>query len=97
MAHGPDVAISARQGAKDGRHATSHRSDKISSPPSTLGFYHHNPIMTTLASQPQPSAFRPTNTQDGQSVALFRSAGDAAPPQLKRSFGSLDSVMDDQQ
>ncbi|KAI4786047.1 hypothetical protein E4T44_08723, partial [Aureobasidium sp. EXF-8845] len=52
--------------------------------------------MTTLASQPpQPSAFRPTNIQDGPSVALFRSAEHAAPPQLKRSFGSLDSVMDD--
>jgi len=93
MAHGP--AISARQGAKDERQATSHRSDKISLYPSTLGLDHHIPTMTTLASQPQPSAFRPTTIQDGQSVALFRSAGDAAPPQLKRSFGSLDSVIDD--
>jgi hypothetical protein len=52
---------------------------------------------TTLASQPQPSAFRPSNIQDGPSVALFRSAEHAAAPQLKRTFGSLDSVIDDQQ
>jgi hypothetical protein len=86
-------------GAKIGkrRQPTFQGSDKISSHPSTLGLGHHITIMTTLASQPQPSAFRPSNIQDGPSVALFRSAEHTAAPQLKRTFGSLDSVIDDQQ
>ncbi|KAG9765763.1 hypothetical protein KCU73_g188, partial [Aureobasidium melanogenum] len=48
--------------------------------------------MTTLA--PQSSTLYPATTQDGPHVALFRAAGDGAPPQLKRSIGSIDSAMD---
>ncbi|KAH0335703.1 hypothetical protein KCU81_g8901, partial [Aureobasidium melanogenum] len=49
--------------------------------------------MSTLASA-QPSSVYPATTQDGPHVALFRAAGDGAPPQLKRSIGSIDSTMD---
>ena len=74
-----------------------HRSDKIMYSPSTLGFQNHNFDTTTLASaQSQPSTLYPATTQDGTSVALFRAAGDGAPPQLKRNIGSIDSAMDAQ-
>lgn len=95
MVHGPTGAISAAkaQSTTDDMH----RSDKIMFYPSTLGLQNHNPNMTTLApSQPQASSFYSATTQDGPSVALFRAAGDGAPPQLKRSIGSLDSTMDAQ-
>lgn len=72
-----------------------HRSDKILYYPSILGHQFHNFNMSTLASA-QPSSVYPATTQDGPHVALFRAAGDGAPPQLKRSIGSIDSTMDAQ-
>ncbi|KEQ94953.1 hypothetical protein AUEXF2481DRAFT_40203 [Aureobasidium subglaciale EXF-2481] len=52
--------------------------------------------MTTLApSQPQHSGSSHGSPQDS-SVSLFRAGGDAAPPALKRNFGSMDSALDGQ-
>ncbi|KAH0171201.1 hypothetical protein KCU67_g2295, partial [Aureobasidium melanogenum] len=93
LAHGPTGPISA---AKDpvttNDRGDINQSDKITHVPSTLGFQVHNFNMTTLA--PQSSTLYPATIQDGPHVALFRAAGDGAPPQLKRSIGSIDSAMD---
>ncbi|KAI5236957.1 hypothetical protein E4T43_08301 [Aureobasidium subglaciale] len=90
------LRYSAAKSPSAGGTTASEGSYQITYSPSTLGHPDDNFNMTTLApSQPQHSGFSYGSPQDS-SVPLFRAGGDAAPPALKRNFGSMDSTLDGQ-